>query len=215
MNETMNLNPSCIQNPTLDDPIIKSYRPRLSFYHPNGKGTGSAIQFERIPAQGDREGGIFMRLALQKTVATGSRHDGTRQHATFDWQNRLIVKLGFTDLCAMLMVLIGRFETIAEGKGLFHDSKSHITTINLTRQIEPVPGLILEVSRRSKTEPATSQRIRMLISESEALGLRLVFEQSLSVITFGIPKEPAARPRGNDLPPMQDETEPETDAIPF
>jgi len=172
-----------------EDTVFRTFRPRLSFYHANGKGTGSAVQFEVIPACGDREGVIFMTLAQQKSVATGSPDLGTRQHATFDWKNRVIVKLNFNDLCQMLLVFRGLASSIQEGKGLYHDSRNNTTMINVTRQAEPYPGLALEISRRGKTEGDVPLRVRIIFNAAEALGLGTVLEQQLGVIAFGIAKE--------------------------
>ena len=86
----------------------RNFRPKLSFYHANGKGTGSAAKFEVVPAGGDRDGAVFLTLALQKSVASGSSDQGNRQHATFDWTNRVTVKLNCGDLCQMLLVLKGQ-----------------------------------------------------------------------------------------------------------
>jgi len=175
-----------------EETVFRAYRPRLSFYHANGKGTGSAVQFEVIPACGDREGVIFMTLAQQKSVATGSTDLGTRQHATFDWKNRVTVKLNFNDLCQMLLVFRGLASSIQEGKGLYHDSRNMTTMINVTRQAEPYPGLSLEISRRGKNEGDTPLRIRIIFNAAETLGLGTVLEQQLGVIAFGIPKETTA-----------------------
>jgi hypothetical protein len=172
-----------------EETVFRTYRPRLSFFHANGKGTGSAVRFEVIPANGDREGVVFMTLAQQKSVAMGSDDQGNRQHATFDWQNRVTVKLNFNDICQMLLVLRGLATTIMEGKGLYHDSRNTTTMINVTRQAEPYPGLALEVSRRSKSEGETPLRVRIVFNAAEALGLGAVLEQQLGLIAFGIPKE--------------------------
>ena len=86
----------------------RNYRPALSIYHANGKGTGSAVRFEVVPAASGRDGAVFMTLAQQKSVASGSREHGNRQHATFDWQNRVTVKLNFDDLCIVREVLINK-----------------------------------------------------------------------------------------------------------
>ena len=177
------------QKRTEEETVFRAYRPRLTFYHANSKGTGSAVQFEVIPASGDREGVIFMTLAQQKSVATGSTDLGTRQHATFDWKNRVIVKLNFNDLCQMLLVFRGLASTIQEGKGLYHDSRNTTTMINVTRQADPYPGLALEISRRGKTEGDAPLRIRIIFNAAEALGLGTVLEQQLGVIAFGIAKE--------------------------
>jgi len=172
-----------------EDTAFRPYRPRLSFYHANSKGTGSAARFEIIPACGERDGVIFMTLAQQKSVAAGSDAQGNRQYATFDWQNRVTVKLNFSDLCQMLLVFRGLATTIMDGKGLYHDSRNTTTIINLTRQAEPYPGLSLDVSRRGKAEAEAAIRVRILFNGTEAFGLGTVLEQSLGVLAFGIPKE--------------------------
>lgn len=167
----------------------RNYRPRLSFYHANGKGSGSAAQFEVVPACGDREGVVYMTLAQQKSVATGLDEKGKRQYATFDWQNRITVKLNFSDLCQMLLVFRGQTTSIADGKGLYHDSRNMTTIINLTRQTEPYAGLALNVSRRSKAESEQAVRVRIVFKDVEAFGVGAVLEQSLGIIAFGIPRD--------------------------
>lgn len=181
--------PETVQKASENGAPARSYRPRLSFYHANGKGSGSAARFEVIPACGDREGWVFLTLAQQKSVATGSVEQGTRQHATFDWPNRVTVKLNFSDLCQMLPVFKGQVATIAEGKGLYHDSGHTTTLINLTRQAEPYSGWALEVSRRGKAESEPAVRTRILFNSAEAFGLGAVLEQVLGLLAFGIPND--------------------------
>ncbi len=167
----------------------RNYRPRLSFYHASGKGSGSAARFEVVPTCGDREGAVFLTLAQQKSVATGSAELGNRQYATFDWTNRVTVKLNFSDLCQMLPVFKGQAATIADGKGLYHDSGHTTTLINLTRQPDPHIGLALEVSRRGKAESEAAVRTRIVFNSAEAFGLGAVLEQVLGLLAFGIPSD--------------------------
>ncbi|HRR34081.1 MAG TPA: hypothetical protein P5026_08290 [Kiritimatiellia bacterium] len=189
----------------------RAYRPRLSFYHANSKGTGSAARLEVVPATGERDGAIYMTLAPQKSVASGSAEQGNRQHATFDWQNRVTVKLNFTDLSQLLLVLKRAAATIAEGKGLYHDNRTSTTIINLARQTEPYPGYALDVSRRSKSEPDAVTRVRILFNSVEAFGLGVVLEQALGLVAFGIPRHVsafAAPPPHNDPQTTEDEPAP-------
>ncbi|MEI7899174.1 MAG: hypothetical protein WCK89_02910 [bacterium] len=188
MNNSTNT-PDTVQKASDNDASAHNYRPRLSFYHANGKGTGSAAQFEVVPACGDRDGAVFLTLAQQKSVATGSAEQGNRQHATFDWPNRVTVKLNFSDLCQMLPVFKGLAATIADGKGLYHDSRNTTTLINLTRQPEPYVGLALEVSRRGKAESEPAVRTRIVFNSAEAFGLGAVLEQILGLLAFGIPND--------------------------
>jgi len=187
-------NQTASQNIFNEEKSFRNYRPRLSFYHANGKGTGSAARFEVVPASSDQAGVIYLTLAQQKSIATGMDDQGKRQYATFDWQNRVTVKLNFSDLCQMLLIFRGQATVIAEGKGLYHDSRNTTTIINLTRQTEPYAGLALEVSRRSKIESEPAVRIRIVFKDAEAFGIGAVLEQSLGIIAFGIPKEASYTP---------------------
>ncbi len=210
MNTTMTSPAPSIQAVDTGNAAPRAYRPRLSFYHANGKGSGSAVRLEVVPATGERDGAVFMTLASQKSVASGSTEQGNRQHATFDWQNRITVKLNFTDLSHLLLVLKGVAPAIADGKGLYHDNRTSTTLINMTHQTEPYPGYALDVSRRSKSEPDATTRIRILFNSVEAYGLGTVLEQALGVVAFGIPRNPSvigAAPIHSD-PPVEDEPAP-------
>jgi hypothetical protein len=160
----------------------REYQGCLSFYHPNAGGNGAAVQFELKAAHGRREGCIFMVFGRQKTLAVRNG-DGTRQMPTFDWANRITVKLGFADLCNLLLVLNGKHEQAGGGRGLFHDTAEANTVIGLRRNAEP-PGYLLDVSRKAKQQGAEAQRMRVLLTEAEALGLRSIFEHSLPLLIF-------------------------------
>ncbi len=187
-------NPTTAQGIFDDERSSRTYRPRLSFYHANSKGSGSAARFELVPAAGDREGVIFLTLAQQKSVASAAGEEGRSPFATFDWQNRVTVKLNFSDICQILLVFRGLSDSVANGKGLYHACSNMTTIINLTRQNEPYAGLALEVSRRSKSEPDAAVRVRIVFKESEAFGIGAVLEQSLSLMAFGIQKEAVSQP---------------------
>lgn len=186
----------------------RNYRPTLAFYHANGKGSGSAVRFEAVPATGDRDGAVFLTLAQQKSVATGSAEQGNRQHATFDWANRITVKLNFGDLCQMIPVLKGLATSIGDGKGLYHESGNTTTIINLSLQTETYQGHALDVSRRSKSGADPAIRIRILFNSSEAYGLGVVLEQTLSLLAFGIPRN--NRPGASSAPSPAEADDDET-----
>ena len=162
---------------------VESYRPRLSYYHPNGRGTGGAVQFELHPAHGSTDGSIFATFARQKTV--GSREGGVCTFPRFDWTNRICVKLDMSDLLQMLQVFRGMQESIADGKGLFHRSEHSNTVVKLEHRIEPQPGYVFEAWRKPLDGESTSAGI--VFTVAEALGLSLAIEQSMDVIAFGIP----------------------------
>ena len=162
----------------------KANRPRLSFYHPNGRGTGCAVQFELHPAHDQVEGSIFTTFAKQKT--TGEYNSEVRTFPTFDWENRICVKLDLSDLIQMLQTFRGCQESIADGKGLFHRTTTANMIIKLEHRIEPCPGYVFEVTRREIGAEDT-QRAGIVLTVNEAFMLSLAIEQSIGVLAFGIP----------------------------
>ena len=125
----------------------RAFPGRLVFYHPNGKGTGTALQVEiklNRPRE-DRYGCFFMEVAKQKTVG---RRGGETPYATFDWANKATIKLGFLDICAFLRVLEGCADRLGpEGKGLYHQNGATNTLITLQRSANGV-GYYLGISRK-------------------------------------------------------------------
>ena len=159
------------------------FRPKLRFYHPNAKGTGSAAQFELHPAHDDVDGSIMMSISNQLSV--GDRSGSVPVFPRFDWKNSLSVKLDFNDLCAMLQVLRGECESIGDGKGLYHRSPSGNTRIVLRHLLEPITGYSFEFYRT--TPGGAEMNSRIFFSPGEALGLSEAIAGSMAVISFGIP----------------------------
>ena len=158
-------------------------RTRKVFYHPNGKGTGSALQLELHPAHEDTEGSIFLTLAPQRTI--GMRTSDDTVHPTFDWRNAVCLKLDLMDLAQLLQVLRGVQESLADGKGLFHRSANASAVIKFEHRIEPIPGYMLDVSKKPLT--GDLQRVSFFFRATEAFACALMLEQALVYVAFGIP----------------------------
>lgn len=173
---------------------MREYRPNFAIYHPNGKGTGCALRMNLHPAHDRRDGCIMLELANQRTI--GDRRAAIPKFPTFDWENRLVVKLGFSDLCKMLQVFRKENETLEEGKGLFHRSARYATRIVLRHLTEPIQGYSLEIYRNSADKSDADRSARMILNPWEALGIALAIEDSIGVICFGIPKVIAREPIG-------------------
>ena len=152
-------------------------KPRVCFYHPNARGTGSALRLEPHVARkpGERCDGFFLEMAPQKTLS--SREDGHGKPATFDWEKKITVKLGFTDICELLAVLEGKSEQ-AGGKrdGLYHQNGRTNTLIRMAAH--EAGGCAISLSRKAAGEQEAS-RVGTVLSLPESLGLR-------HVLTFGI-----------------------------
>ncbi len=157
-----------------------NYPGRLTFYHPNAKGTGAAARFElRLSASAeDRYDCFFLEMARQSAAA------GAGGPAQFDWAKRATVKLDFADVCELLLVLEGRKERAggANGNGIYHQIGETTTLIELRRDAER-SGYVLGVSRKTKKGDPVF-RAQILLTEAEALGLRCVFQTGLFFLVF-------------------------------
>ncbi len=162
----------------------RKFRPKLTFYHPNAKGTGGALQLELHPAHDDTDGSVWARVANQLTV--GDPRGPSPAYPRFDWEGAVCVKLDFNDLTKMLQVFRGECETLEEGRGLCHRGVRGVAHIHLRRMTEPRPGYMLEVYR-SGTPGSEDRSGRIFLRPNEALGFGLAIEGSMSVICFGIP----------------------------
>lgn len=155
-----------------------------AYFHASPKGTGSACKFELHPAHDDIAGSIFVQMAMQKTVA--SYCGGTQIFPTFDWENKITLKLDRTDLSQIIQVLRGMRESINDGKGIFHRSARANTIIKFYHQIEPKSGYMLSASR--KTMDGVLQGCWFFFDVDEALTLMLSLEQAMLYVCLGIPE---------------------------
>lgn len=157
---------------------------RLRFYRANAKASGVAVQFElkinRTPE--DRYNCFFLEMAPQKSpAAVGNRG---RAAATFDWENKVTVKLGFQDVCQFLAVLEGQTDKVGEqGNGLYHESGDSNTLISFGRNTGDGGGYGLGLSRKRK-DGSQLFKGRMLLSAAEAIGLKHVFQAGLFYMAF-------------------------------
>lgn len=169
-----------------------TYAPKLGFYHPTQSGGGAAMRLDLKLTRGS-DSCFFLELAPQKTAAT--RDGGGRSPATFDWEKKLIVKLGFTDVCEFLTVLEGRADKVGgQRNGLFHDNGKASAVISLQRNTEK-GGYSLGVSKKSK-EGGDAVRQGILLNDSEAIGLRGILQASLFYLAFGGGLTPPRRDTG-------------------
>lgn len=155
-----------------------------AYFHASPKGTGSACKFELHPAHDDVAGSIFVQMAMQKTVA--SYQGGTQIFPTFDWENKITLKLNRTDLSQIIQVLRGMRESINDGKGMFHRSANANTIIKFYHQIEPKSGYMLSASR--KTMDGVLKGCWFFFDVDEALTLMLSLEQAMLYVCLGIPE---------------------------
>ncbi len=173
---------STAQQDRTSESMAPDYKGRsICFYHPNSRGSGSALRVEpRINRHGeDRYNCFFLEMAAQKTA----RGRNGNAHATFDWEHKITVKLDFLDVCEILSVLLGLVPHAGgERKGLYHASPRGNTLISFSRDTER--GTYYLSLSRKLNEADEPQRIGMALSMTEALGLRCLFQTGLFFVTF-------------------------------
>ncbi len=154
----------------------------LRFYHPNRAGNGAAMQVEpRFCNRKDtRYNCFFLELAEQQTAQRGG--GSQREPATFNWKEKLAVKLDFGDICELLVVLEGRADKAGGGgNGLYHAHEKACTII--TCQAGEKGAVFIGLSRKD-TVSGETRRLRILLSPSEVIGLRHVLQSSLFFLAF-------------------------------
>ncbi len=156
---------------------------RAIFYHPNGKGTGMALQLELRLNRGEEQNYdcFFLEMAHQKTRPAMSGQQ--RQPATFDWEHKATVKLNFRDVCELQTVLEGFQEEAGNGQnGIYHQTETTTTLIAFKRNSDK-KGYLLAVSRKSRKGEEFFKG-HVLLSEPEATGLRCLFQTALFHMVF-------------------------------
>lgn len=154
-----------------------------TMYHPNTKGTGSALRLELHPAHDNADGSIIATLAPQKTVGMSNGTELT--FPTFDWEKAIRIKLNYLDLTEILQVLRGYYESIADGKGLFHRTTTAKMVIKFEHRIEPVCGYMLDVARHPNG--GEIERVSFFMRQTEAFALSEVIANAMIYVTMGIP----------------------------
>ena len=155
---------------------------QIGIYHPNGKGTGCAINIELHPAHDGADGSVFIRFAPQKTVSTATGE--ARTYPTFDWENAITARLAICEIAEVMQVFNGCAESLADGRGFFHRSERAVLVFRMEHLIEPCPGYRLEANRKVIDTDETQTAVIML-TPAEAYAIALALESSMSRIAFG------------------------------
>lgn len=137
-------------------------KPYYNLYKPLQKeGMGAALQF----SYDAYKRAIFLEAANQKGVKLeiGSKDQ-------FDWQNKIVFKIGTADISQMLVVFAGRSR---EAK-CFHKrpDTGHTSVLELTQG--EYQGKVNFSLKLSRTEDGQTRRINMFISQEE-MGILAAF----------------------------------------
>jgi hypothetical protein len=119
-----------------------------AIYKPNSRGSGGVIRFELNPAKG----AVFVDAALQ----AGDKH--------FDWDQKITMKWGLSDLGSVLATLQARQPQVK----LFHQSERANSAFELvTRDDVQRAPFMMSMSRQDEGD-RTVKKVAIPITHSEA-----------------------------------------------
>ena len=151
-------------------------RPAITICHANARGTGTALRLELHPANTDSDGSILATIAPQNAM---------KPVASFDWNNSISVRLCLMDLAKILQVFRCNYESIDDGKGLYHRTGDGFTVVRLYHRIEPIGGYVLDVSYKSNDGEPVSLIFSM--TYDEAFALAEAIDHAMLYVAFGVP----------------------------
>lgn len=136
--------------------------PDYAIYKPNSRGNGGVIRFSLNRAKA----AVFLDAAAQS---------GERQ---FDWEQKIIMKWGLSDLGAALAVLQGR---TTEAK-LFHQSEKANSAFDLSLRDDPDRAPFLMSISRQDAADKSLRKVTIPVSHAEATVLETALRAAVTRI---------------------------------
>lgn len=157
----------------------KTIIPSFSIYHPNPKGTGTAMAVRMSPARLNVAGYLQIELAKQQTVGDADR----KVFPTFNWKERIIVRINPIEAAEIVRCMRGMTESIRDGLGFAHKTDGRSSKITFVHIVEPKPCYQLKVI--SETIAGVDKEIAAYIYPAEAAALEMAIEASMGKLCFG------------------------------
>lgn len=136
--------------------------PDYAIYKPNSRGSGGVIRFGLNRAKG----AVFLDAAAQS---------GEKQ---FDWDQKIIMKWGLSDIGAALAVLQGR---TTEAK-LFHQSEKANSAFDLSLRDDPDRAPFLMTLSRQDATDKSLRKVTIPVSHAEAAILETALRTAVTRI---------------------------------
>lgn len=150
---------------------------KTTIYHPNGKGTGSALKIELFPTDGEVEGNVVLSIAAQHPI------DNEVTWPSFVWKDAVAVELSPIAVEKVVEVFEGYEESINDGKGIAGLAFASLRTpsvIRLSNIVEPVSGFKMEIARIADKECRT-----ITLTPTEGRMLAQALKYSMGLLLFG------------------------------
>lgn len=155
-------NPSAASSAPRNEASSFERVPDYTIYKPNSRGSGGVVRFG------------FNRSKAAMFVETAPQ-SGEKQ---FDWDQKIIMKWGLSDLGVILAVLQGR---MPQAK-LFHQSEKASSTCELTFRDEPERApYFISISRQDATDKSL-RKVTLPLSHAEAAVLESALRSAITAI---------------------------------
>lgn len=151
---------------------------KFTIYHPNAKGTGSALSLTPCIA-GLGEGHIILGIAKQ--TSTGNEVEGKPTFPRFAWDEQIKVRLDPMDIMEIIRVFKGEQEAINDGKGLW--CRRNKCALDVRHLIDPVPCYQFTVKNVAENGATATRGISLSYTEGETICIALTY--ALGPIVFG------------------------------
>ena len=152
----------------------------FTIYHPNAKGTGSALKFiPRAAKYIKGPGDLILSIALQ--TSTGNKVEGEPSIPRFDWDKEIEVYLDPFEVMEIIRVIKGEQEAINDGKGIY--SQREHCALDVRHRIDPVPGYQFTFKTVEKNGDTTTRAISLSCTEGETICIALTY--ALGPMVFG------------------------------
>ena len=152
-----------MKDPVLDSSPVTDrsaeYASEYAIYKPNSRGTGGVIRFGLNAVKG----ALFVDAANQIT------------QKQFNWENKLTMKWGLSDLGSVIAVLQGR---MPQAK-LFHQSERANSAFEITRQDDPERAPYLVSISRQTTADKSLRKITLPLGHGEAAILEVALQKAV------------------------------------
>jgi len=148
---------------TVIDPVTTTERsPDYAIYKPNARGTGGVVRF----SLNRTKGAIFVDAAAQI---------GDKQ---FDWENKITMKWGLSDIGPVLATLRGN---LPHAK-LFHQSEKANSACELTPREDPERApYFLSISRQDAADKSV-RKVTIPLTHGEAAVLDAALQAAVSCL---------------------------------
>ena len=159
-NSMNDIAPDSITNTERSSEHAPEYATEYAIYKPNSRGSGGVVRFGLNRAKAC----IFVDAANQS---------GEKQ---FDWDNKITMKWGLTDLGMVLAALQGR---VPQAK-LFHQSEKANSAFELSRQEHPDRApYLLNISRQNSADKSV-RKVTLPLSHGEAAVLETALQTAIT-----------------------------------